>query len=101
MGVGLQAWDQNGNLIVNITDRLARFVGAVRLGGAAGSIYDATLLQGDAFYSFQQDFIWGYINNDISRPIFSYSNGTISWSYSPGQGVHNYVMLGWLFYGVK
>jgi hypothetical protein len=101
MPTGLQVWDESGNLRVDITSRLARFIGSVPIKGDAGQVFNAELQNGDAFWSFQQDFVFNFVNGDVSRPVFNYANGVISWSYTAGFSANNKKMTGWLFYGVR
>jgi hypothetical protein len=100
MAAGLQCFDASGNLVVDITSRLPRFVGSAQLTGGNNSVSDSRLAVGAVWYAFQPSQIWGFINMDISRPIFSVSGTTISWTYSAGAGSHNLQIQGTLFYGV-
>jgi hypothetical protein len=101
MPAGLQCFDASGNLVVDITSRLPRFVGSAAVGpGNTPSVSNANLAAGTVWYAFQPSQIWGFINMDVSRPIFSVSGTTISWVYSAGAGTHNMQIPGTLFYGV-
>lgn len=101
MAAGLQCFDASGNLVVDITSRLPRFVGSAVVDGSGnGSATNANLAAGTPWYVFQPSQLWGFINMDVSRPIFSLSGNTISWTYSPGAGAHNSRIPGTLFYGV-
>ena len=61
---------------------------------------DSRLAAGTPWFVFPPTEIWGFINVDVSRLIFSISGTTISWQYSPGAGMHNMQIKGTLFYGV-
>lgn len=101
MAAGLQCFDASGNLVVDITSRLPRFVGSAPVGPPnTTSVSDSRLAAGTVWYAFQPSQIWGFINMDVSRPIFSVSGTTISWVYSAGAGTHNMQIPGTLFYGV-
>ena len=101
MPVGLQVWDASGNLMVDITSRLARVVGFASLqSDNNSSVTDSRLSAGTVWYAFQPSQIWGFNNMDVSRPVFSVSGNTISWTYSPGAGSHNIRIKGTLFYGI-
>lgn len=100
MAAGLQCWDASGNLIVDITSRLPRFVGSASLAGGNSSVTDAKLAGGTVWFAFQPDQIWGFQNMDVSRPIFSVSGNTISWTYSGGATAQNIQITGTLFYGI-
>jgi hypothetical protein len=96
---GLQVFDQSGNLMVNIQDRLAKIIGSARV-TANGSVTDPNLLQGTPFYAFQQEGIWGFVTMNVLRPNFSVSGSTISWTYSASSGQNPYTIKGNLFYGI-
>jgi hypothetical protein len=100
MAAGLQCFDASGNLVVDFTTRLARIVGVLHVTGSNLATPDPKLAGGTPFYAFQPDFIWGFINMDVSRPIFSIDNNGISWVYSAGSGTHNQKITGYVFYGV-
>jgi hypothetical protein len=101
MTAGIQCWDASGNLVVDITSRLSRVIGSAPVGpGNTPSVTDARLAGGAVWFAFQPSQIWGFINMDVSRPIFSVSGNTISWTYSAGAGVNNIQIKGTLFYGV-
>jgi hypothetical protein len=104
MAAGLQIWDASGRLVVDFTTRLARIVGSAVIDGTAGQRTDPALAQGDIFIAFQQQSLWGFIDMDVSRPIFTVpgrGGTTISWTYSPANGVHNMKIQGVVFYGIK
>jgi hypothetical protein len=98
-GYGLQVFDQSGNLIVNVQDRLAKIIGSARV-TANGSVTDPNLLQGTPFYAFQQEGIFGFISMNCLRPNFSVSASTISWTYSASAGSNPFTIVGNLYYGV-
>jgi hypothetical protein len=100
MAAGLQCFDASGNLIVDITSRLARIVGAVAVDPTSPARSIVIPAGGSPFYNFQPSFIWGFINMDVSRPNFSLSGSTLSWSWSPGAGTNNKQITGTLFYGI-
>ncbi|WP_438396499.1 hypothetical protein [Caballeronia sp. DA-9] len=101
MPAGLQCWDASGNLVVDITSRLPRFVGSAPVGpGNTSSITNANLALGTVWYAFQPQQIWGFQNMDVSRPIFSVSGSTISWTYSAGATTRNMQIIGTVFFGV-
>jgi hypothetical protein len=100
---GLRVWNASGNLLCDVSSRLSRFVGSYTIDTtqASGSVTDAGLLHGDVWYSFQPTQIWGFINMDVSRPVFTVSGDTISWTYSAANGTNNMRIPGVVFYGVK
>jgi hypothetical protein len=103
MAAGLQIWDASGVLLVDFTSRLGRVISSYYIDGSltSGSVSDAAFSQGEGFYAFQQDRLWGYINGDVSRPVFTLSGNTLSWTYTAGFSGNNQRMQGWLIYGVR
>lgn len=83
MPQGLQCFDANGNLILDVTDRLTRILGEVNTGTTSGSMVDNNFLSGSPFYLVQTTL------TDFKRtavPIsVSISGNTLSWSF-----VHSY-----------
>lgn len=101
MPAGLQCWDASGNLVVDITSRLPRFVGSAPVDShSSTSVSDARLAGGTVWFAFQPTQIWGFQNMDVSRPIFSVSGNTISWTWSAGATTRNIKIEGTLFYGI-
>ncbi|WP_250451215.1 hypothetical protein [Caballeronia sp. ATUFL_M2_KS44] len=104
MPVGMQIWDAQGRLVVDLTTRLARIVGSAVIDGKPNQVSSPFLAQGDIFVAFQPANLWNFIDMDVSRPIFTIpgrGGTTISWTYSPGFGSHNMPIVGSMFYGVK
>lgn len=103
MAAGIQIWDASGRLVVDFTSRLSRIISSVYIDGssASGSVSNAALSQGTPFLAFQQENVWGYIDGDVPRPIFTVSGNTISWAYTAGFGTHTQRIKGWLFFGVR
>lgn len=97
MAAGLRCWDAQGRLILDVTDRMGRFVGQVSTGGAAGQIVDAGLGTGTPFFHLilqpgQQE---GYalVNGAVVtrwRPTVTFSGTTMSWS----EGVPSLITYG-------
>lgn len=100
MAAGMQVFDASGNLIVDVTSRLARIVGSVSVDPSSSTRSVAVPAGGTPFYSFQPLTVWGFTNMDISRPNFSISGTTISWSWSAGAGSNNTQIKGTLFFGI-
>lgn len=99
MPVGLQCFDPAGNLLVDITSRLARTSGSTKLiDSSAGSV--TVSVPGTVWYAFQPTGIWGFTNMNVLRPNFSVSGSTLSWTYPASAGANPYVVTGTLFYGV-
>lgn len=86
MTAGLQIWNAAGQLILDATQVCGRVLTVYTLtGGVSGSWSDARLSQGTPFVSYQRDKTFhlssGY--GDIQSPTFSYSSGTVAWTYQP------------------
>jgi hypothetical protein len=86
MPAGLQVWDAAGNLVVDITTRLSRFLGSVNSGTSGGSISVPDLAQGTPFY-----FViisGGAVPVGSFGPEVTFSgtnNTTMSWSFASGR----------------
>lgn len=76
MPVGFEAWDEFGNLIVGVNDRITRILGVFQTttSPSSGSIVDPRLLEGVPFYQM--------INFGWTRfyPSVTISGDTISWT---------------------
>lgn len=99
MAAGMQIFDAQGRLVVDLSTRLIRWIGNVYVNGA-GSVTDSRLSQGNVAFVFQQIGLFYHISGDTARPNFNVSGNTISWSYSAGQTNYHTNMSGWLFFGV-
>lgn len=98
MPAGIQCFDSSGNLVVDITARLSRYSGSSSVSGSAGAVSVAGT--GTIWFAFQPTLIWGFINMDVTRPIFTVSGTTLSWSYSAPATGNNTKVTGTVFYGV-
>jgi hypothetical protein len=105
LSVGLQVFDQNGNLTLDATYRVMRIIGSINIGQSnpSGSQTDSRLAQG-GWSSFQPSVIGsaGYLSGGMLMPSFSISGDTLTWSYPP---VNNSTFDTWqngiLFYGAS
>lgn len=110
MTEGLQVFDGASNLVLDITDRVGRVLGVVRINaGTSGSVALAGYTNGQPFASFQRDqsFISGVVGQQIgSVPLITVSSGAISWVSKSqfvtwlGNSVFVQPVGGWLTYGV-
>jgi hypothetical protein len=98
MAAGIQCFDASGNLLVDVTSRLARIVGSAPV-TANGSVLVPTA--GDLFYAFQPFAIWGFTNMNVLRPNFSVSGATLSWTYSASAGPQPFTITGLVFFGIS
>lgn len=78
MATGLQIWDSNGNIIVDITDRIGRFTGVQSVAaGSTGSVNVPSFAQGTPFIVS--------IGQAEGNPAYAYFSGTtLYWRYEPG-----------------
>jgi hypothetical protein len=77
---GLQCFDDNGNIILDVTDSLTRYLGAIHTNGTNGSIYNAELLSGRLWYEVISDSCYQFSSKPSSIGI-TLVNGTLSWAY--------------------
>ncbi|TWH49586.1 hypothetical protein [Sporomusa sp. KB1] len=99
MPAGLQCWDADGNLTLDITDRLTRVLGTIQTGTSDGSITDNNLLLGTPWY-----FTYYLDDNHFwrSRPLkISFSSNILSWAFiSTGGNYQNTNIDTMILYGV-
>lgn len=104
MSAGLMIWDQNGNIILDATYRIARIIGSQPLSnGVSGSVTDSRLAQG-GFVSFQPSVCIGegYQSGGVICPQFTFSGSTLYWSYAAkNNAAYDIFQDGILFYGAS
>lgn len=96
MPAGFQAWDAAGNLVVDLTDRLTQYVGAVTItGGSSGSVTVSGKGAGNKLWC---TFIPSTNGNSFiaNMPRFVVGSSSISWSFSSGNSSY---VSGTLLYG--
>lgn len=100
MAAGLQIWDASGNLILDATHRIMRIINVIQLSnGNSSSVYDDRMVSG-GFVSFQPDSYIGYGSGGLIHPQFSFSGGTLSWSYAAKNSTtYDTYVNGFLYYG--
>ena len=84
---GLQVFDENGNVVVDITDRLTKVLGtaSIRPTTTAGTITNALIVDSNKMWyaitsvNFNQS--WTVMDADIEMPVLTQINGGISWEY--------------------
>lgn len=91
MATGIRTWDAAGNLLVDISDRLVRFLGSPLIvsDGSSGSITNAGFLTGSPFY-----IISAYDNNGwtlfpgerLYGGTVSISGSTLTYNNPTGMG---------------
>lgn len=87
MAVGLRTWDAAGNPIIDVTDRLMRFIGYVIV-SSSGSLTNDGLLTGNPFYVavMYANNGSGYFPGDNMYPLsVSFSGNQMFWTFNAGQ----------------
>jgi hypothetical protein len=100
MAAGLQIWDASGNLVLDASHRVMRFIGMVQLqNGNSSSVFDSRMVSG-GFISFQPDSYIGFLSGGLIHPQFSISSGTVSWTYAAKNSTtYDTYVNGFLYYG--
>jgi hypothetical protein len=99
MAAGLQIWDASGNLVLDATHRVMRFIGVQYISGGNSSVYDPDMAAG-AFVSFQPDAYIGFLSGGLIHPQFFFSNGTLSWTYATKNSTtYDTYQNGYIYYG--
>lgn len=82
MTVGLQTWDENGNLIIDLTSRCTRFLG--RLDGVVsnGSLVDSRFADGTGFVMVLPDVTDSVPTSIYTVPQAEVVGNTLTWSFS-------------------
>lgn len=80
MAQGLQCWDANGNLTLDLTDRLTRVLGQFETGTTDGSITNEDLATGEPWFFCMSDNLVS--SNYEKDPLtVTVNNTTISWAF--------------------
>lgn len=101
MPQGLQVFDENGNVVVDITDRLIKYLGVVEINGTNGSLTNDELSEGDLWYyplNIKNPPPTPSIHTEYHAPIITKSGKNISWDYGSYQANTRLSMV--LLYGV-
>lgn len=80
MDIGLQTFDEYGNIILDTTTLVGLAIGSINTGTSPGSYSDDRLLKGNPFVISQADLAG---LKQIS-PVVTVSGGTISWVFPSG-----------------
>lgn len=106
MSAGLQVFDASGNIILDATYRVMRIIASQYITGSSGSsggVADSRMAQG-GWVAFQPDVTSGdgYLNRGVVSPRFSFSGGTLTWTYATGNnGSFDTYQSGTIFYGAS
>ena len=80
MPQGLQVFDENGNIVVDVTDRLTKILGSFETHGKDGSITDDRL-EGMDYWVMLEFYRIGKTSFDYGWPLITRLGNTISWAY--------------------
>lgn len=96
MAVGLQVWDANGNLVVDITDRLSKILGTVYTGSSNGSVTVSGLSEGEPFCTACPIAVQGgnLFNLIPPRITINKEANTVSWQFTSTFQSASYLVLG-------
>ena len=90
MPAGLQIFDENKFVRVDVTNRLSKLLGVLDTGFANGQLLDVRVNDGDLWFfpTFIQiengyDYYSYYYYQSISMPDIQKIDGGISWTFSP------------------
>lgn len=80
MPQGLQCWDSNGNMTLDVTDRLTRLLGTAETGVSNGSISDENLSAGTPWFVLRDTSDYEMLTEATCSVTIS--GNTISWVFS-------------------
>lgn len=88
MARGIQIFDESGNCIIDLTNKLTRILGNGRTNGTSGSLSDSNI-QGNNCWAIATT---SYTTGIAIPPQFSTSNGVLSWTYPGYSGKFPYTV---------
>ncbi|SFM09004.1 hypothetical protein [Pelosinus propionicus] len=89
---GLQCWDANGNLILDVTDRLTRVLGQFETGTTSGSITDNSLTTGTPWMISHRKPT--AIADHKAQCVVTFSGKVLSWSFGTGVAISHKITYG-------
>lgn len=84
MPQGLQVFDENGVCVLDVTDRLVKYLGVVQINGTNGSITNNELSDGDLWYyplNIKTPPPTPAIHTEYHMPTITKNGKSISWDY--------------------
>lgn len=84
MPQGLQVFDENGVCVLDVTDRLVKYLGVVQINGTNGSITNNELSDGDLWYyplNIKTPPPTPSIHTEYHMPTITKNGKSISWDY--------------------
>lgn len=101
MPQGLQVFDENGACVLDVTDRLVKYLGVVQINGTNGSITNDELSDGDLWYyplNIKTPPLTPSIHTEYHMPTITKNGKSISWDYGSYPADKRLSMV--LLYGV-
>lgn len=101
MPQGLQVFDENGNCVLDITDRITKYCGSFKVNGTSGSLTNEILREGELWYVFKdiaepKDSKPAISNIVYVGPVIEKRGNRLTWTYSnpPEQCLHGTILYG-------
>ncbi|KVT46716.1 hypothetical protein WK52_00165 [Burkholderia multivorans] len=95
MTVGLQIFDQWGNLVFDATTRVGRVLFRQRVAGGSGTFWDDRLTTGTPFACFQADSIpIATAVDKILPPTITISGNSVTYAYNDGTPIPGSILAG-------
>ncbi|MDU3324536.1 MAG: hypothetical protein E7E70_28165, partial [Escherichia coli] len=87
MPQGLQVFDENGNCVLDITDRITKYCGSFKVNGTSGSLTNEVLREGELWYVFKdiaepKDSKPAISNIVYVGPVIEKRGNRLTWTYS-------------------
>lgn len=82
MPQGLQVFDENGICILNLTERLTRYIGSINISGTHGEVRLSGIPSADFWFACVNIKIDGYTSpaqKELMVPGITYQNGVLHW----------------------
>lgn len=82
MPQGLQVFDENGICILNLTERLTRYIGSINISGTHGEVRLSGIPSADFWFACANIKIDGYTSpaqKELMVPGITYKNGVLHW----------------------
>ena len=87
---GLQVFDENGNVVVDTTERITKYLGSftVPTDADSGTVANSEIGDGDLWYVIEIDSLTpGGVGSDVmfSYPVITKGDGVLYWNYPHSQ----------------
>lgn len=79
MAQGLQVFDANGNIILDVTDRITKYLGSIRIAGTDGSVTVDGLGDGELWYYIKD---YSITIGLLTPPTITKNGDILSWAYN-------------------